>query len=105
MARRKLDNIERIMVEAERMGYGPHYGKCVADHPELLVPAPETKVNKPAARLPSDMIPCRHCGKLFAAEECGHTKNARFCIDDCRCESDRIRQRSYYHAKKEAERN
>lgn len=94
--RRKMDNLERDSAEALRPGYGVHYGRYKADHPHTR----EGTEPSESVTLPNDTIPCRYCGKLFAAEESGYTKNARFCSEDCRMESTRLRQRGYYLARK-----
>lgn len=97
MARkRKLDNIERDVILAERLGYGCHYGRYKADHPHTRVEEESAVEVKP---LPDSLKPCRFCGKLFDPEMQGHTKARAFCSYECQCESDRIRSRNYYHRK------
>ena len=95
MARRKLDNLDRDVIRAERLGYGCHYGRYKADHPHTRVedahPAPIIEVQE----LPNTLKPCKFCGKMFDPEDLGYTKARMFCSDECQYESDRIRSRDY----------
>lgn len=96
MARkRKLDNIERDVIRAERLGYGCHYGRYNADHPYTRVEEPEEIPEGAPSRI------CEHCGKLYGMA--GRSHNSKFCSDACYYQAARKRAAIMRKAKKEAE--
>ena len=89
-----MDNIEKDVAAALRLGYGCRYGRykvdypCTADHSADIAPA-----------LPDDEPPryCRNCGKAFVPKH----GSLRYCSEDCRVELERLRKRLYArHAEK-----
>ena len=80
-----IDNLTRDVLEAERLGYGCHYGKYKADHPrtaELVCGQDDRTV----------LVACAECGTLFEP-----ARNERFCCALCR---NRARNRENYRKKK-----
>ena len=68
-----MDNIDRDLREAERLGYGCHYGWYKADHPYTAEPEEEqSKKNGTGI--------CRCCGAMFYKG--GRAK--LYCSDECR---------------------
>lgn len=97
MARkRKLDNIERDVIRAERLGYGCHYGRYKADHPYTRMEEEEIPEGAPS-RI------CEHCGKLYGMA--GRSNNSKFCSDACYNQAARKRAAIRRKAKKEAAKN
>lgn len=47
MAKRILDNLERDVVAAMRLGYGVHYGAYKADHPHTRDCSPIEEQSRP----------------------------------------------------------
>lgn len=83
-----MDNLERDVRMAEKLGYGCHYGWYKADHPhtaeltdeEILGLPVKGKKKKPAAKKGPEMTVCLWCGESFPA-----TRHRRqYCNDDCR---------------------
>ena len=89
-----MDNIDRIMKEAERLGFGVSYGKyqaaCRDDHVEALPSLPKPKASE---KLP---VSCRHCGKPFIP---GHASQA-YCSPECKYAAQRARQTAFYKEKR-----
>ena len=78
-----MDNLDRDIREAQRLGYGVHYGMYKADHPHTrdipmdVAVAPPKQKSAEAAVAPKI---CRHCGKEFYV-----TRNLRsFCSESCK---------------------
>ena len=73
-----MDNIDRAMKEADRLGFGVSYGKyqaaCRDGRAEALPSLPKPKAPE---KLP---VSCRHCGKPFIP---GHA-NQVYCSPECR---------------------
>ena len=95
MARRKLDNLDRDVIRAERLGYGCHYGRYKADHPHTRAEGSNPAPTVEAQELPNTLKSCRICGKMFDPEDFGYSKARKFCSVECAEESNRIRQRKY----------
>ena len=72
-----MDNLTRDVLEAERLGYGCHYGNYKADHPHTR-PAPD----EPLAHLEEqeEFRICKHCGKSFVRQSLLRD----FCSDICK---------------------
>lgn len=73
------DRITAIVMAAEAAGYGPHYGKFVADHPDAF------KDWEPGQELPKVdpnvyEVTCAGCGKTFITRN----KRQKYCDDLCR---------------------
>ena len=73
------DRITAKVLAAEAAGYGCHYGKFVADHPDAF------KDWEPGDDLPKvgqkrHEIKCRFCGKTFTTTQA----NRRYCDDVCK---------------------
>jgi predicted nucleic acid-binding Zn ribbon protein len=82
-----MDNIDRIMKEADRLGFGVSYGKYRAAYPngsgDVYPTAPKKKPpDRPSAS-------CRYCGKAFVQS---HASQA-YCSEECREVVFRDRQR------------
>lgn len=76
----ETDNITKDVLAAEAAGYGPHYGKYIADHghcwkdeEEIVVKPQKTKIYK-------------ICGKEFAVPD---NLNRKYCSPECRKEANR----------------
>jgi predicted nucleic acid-binding Zn ribbon protein len=94
MAKKKeLDNIERDVIAAMRLGYGVHYGRYKADYPHTKDrPVPEPKKEPETEQ---DAV-CSVCGKKYLRSDgCG-----KFCSEECRKVSRRARERKYYKNKR-----
>lgn len=97
---KKLDNIERDVIAAERIGYGCHYGRYKADHPYTRVEEPERKDIPDDA----DKRVCGHCGKEFCLFPEGRSHNSKYCSRKCYYDAAKLRAAERRYAKKEAER-
>lgn len=89
-----VNNIEKIMREADAAGFGVSYGKYMAS--KRTAPTPETE---PAAKKHPARI-CPECEMEFLPNR----SDQRYCSDPCRIrhhkrEQNRKRQREQYHAK------
>lgn len=84
---KKYDNIELDMIDAERLGYGVHYGHFKVDYP-LTKDAHGEKLKKkkpkPATR-PIFTRTCPVCEKVFTT----HTKSRVYCDIVCKERRDR----------------
>ena len=69
-----MDNLDRDIREAKRLGYGVHYGHYKADHPHTADLSEET----PAPKFP--IIRCKHCGREFEQIH----KNRQYCSEECK---------------------
>lgn len=76
-----MDNLTRDVIEAERLGYGCHYGHYKAACPRAETEAPEEC--DPALRA------CAECGTLFRPVR----KNHVYCCEEC---GNRARHRGKY---------
>lgn len=88
-----MDNIDRIMKEADRLGFGVSYGKYRAAYPNgsggVISSAPKPKPpEKPSGT-------CKLCGKLFVKS---HANNL-YCSAECKAEAEKKRQRDWYRKK------
>jgi hypothetical protein len=70
-----MDNLDRDVREAQRLGYGVHYGRYKADHPHTK-PDPNAQVKAPEIR------ECRFCGKEYVLDRLSGLGN--FCSDNCK---------------------
>lgn len=88
-----MDNIDRIMKEAARLGFGVSYGKyqsaCYSGSVESVSAPPKAKQQaKPS-------IICRHCGKPFVANHA----NQAYCSPECKYEARLARQDTWNKTK------
>ena len=88
-----MDNIDRIMKEADRLGFGVSYGKYRAACPNgsgnIAPTAPKPKPpEKPTGT-------CKMCGKIFIKS---HANNI-YCGAECKLEAEKKRQRDWYGKK------
>ena len=72
-----MDNIDKMMKEADRLGFGVSYGKYRAAYPNgsgdvLVRPVEPKPVQNPSRR-------CRRCGKPFV----GTHGSQAFCSEEC----------------------
>ena len=70
-----MDNLDRDVREAQRLGYGVHYGRYKADYPHTK-PDPNAQVEEPEIRT------CRFCGKEYVRDRLSDLGN--FCSDKCK---------------------
>lgn len=84
----KLDNINLDVIEADRLGYGPHYGHFKADHP-FTKDANEERLGGKQHQQPAKQYvsikrvyekTCPICGKKFTTT----TKLKKYCCVSCR---------------------
>lgn len=80
-----MDNIDRIMKEADRLGFGCRYGKYRAAYPNGSADVLPSAKKTPSVKT----VPCRLCGKMFVVKH----GNQSYCSEDCRDEVFRQRQR------------
>lgn len=81
-----MDKISQIMKLAQACGYGPHYGKFVADHPELL----ERDAQIPAVGPNAKVYNCAFCGTEFYRND---KKAQRYCSEQCKQDANNARAR------------
>lgn len=80
----KLDNIDLDVIDADRLGYGPHYGHYKVDHPytkeknEPRLAAGGKKKKEIVKKV--YVITCATCGAEFTTGN----KNRRYCNDKCK---------------------
>lgn len=89
---RPRDNIDLDVMDAERLGYGPHYGYYKVDHP-LTKDANEARLaakrNQPKPR-PVYEFACRVCGTRFITTN----KKRRHCCADCKKKKENAQDRA-----------
>ena len=73
---RKLDNIERDVVAAMKLGYGVHYGHYKADYPHTKDCSP-TKDHPQSLPDAGEEFHCALCGKVFLRSHGGQ----KYCSD------------------------
>lgn len=78
-----MNNLDKDIRMAAKLGYGVHYGAYKADYPNTKEKTPE--------RIDDSVQPCLYCGMLFRKDQ-GRRK--LFCTDACR---------QMYHSQKEYE--
>lgn len=99
MVKKILDNIERDVIAAMRLGYGVHYGHYKADYPYTKDPAP-IPVQKPEAE-PAKPVEeekdavCPVCGKTFIRNH-----GRKYCSEECAVKASRVKAREYYQKKR-----
>lgn len=88
-----MDNIDRAMKEADRLGFGVSYGKyqaaCRDGHVEALSSPPKPKAPEKSSGI------CRHCGKPFVRSHASKV----YCSEECNSAAFRQRQRDYKRRK------
>lgn len=78
-----MDNLTRDVLEAQRLGYGCHYGNYKEDHPHTRpVPADVAVTAEDVRRSEPERVlrVCRHCGKEFVRR----TNLLNFCSEICK---------------------
>lgn len=90
-SRRPLDAIDRDMIEAERLGYGVHYGWYKADHPQTkeTYQLEETRTHRRRAPGKLYTITCEICGKEFQSEN----SRKKTCSPKCRSQISSMKTR------------
>ena len=90
---RKLDNIDLDVIDADRLGYGPHYGHFKADHPYTKEANEARLIEKKKPAPPKKMyeLKCHTCGELFAAK----SPYKRYCCSKCKS----LKSNTFYKAK------
>lgn len=88
-----MDNIDEIMKEADRLGFGVSYGKYRAAFPG----SSGEVISEPTGFRPYERPSraCRHCGKLFILKHA----NQAYCCEDCRNEVHRKTDRECHRRK------
>lgn len=71
-----MDNLARDMIWAKELGYGVHYGRYKADHPNTS----GMKV-KSSPEEADDTRVCKNCGNTFHLN--GRSASALYCDDFC----------------------
>jgi hypothetical protein len=92
-----MDNIDRIMKEADRLGFGVSYGKYRAAYPNGSGDVLVRPVEPEPAEKPSRI--CKRCGRTFVA---AHGSQA-YCSQECRHAAIIERQDAWYKRKKRKE--
>lgn len=88
--RKPQDHLEYDVMRAEALGYGCHYGKYKAAHPETQ--AEFERLNGPKQEKVDQqkkMRTCPCCGVKFFVS--GTNKNKTYCSDDCRQKTQQAR--------------
>lgn len=102
-SRRPKDNIDLDMEDAERLGYGVHYGRYKADHPytkdaneDRLYPKKKQKHQQEQLQVRAvyENV-CPICGKKFTTGNCKKI----CCSDDCKRKRDSKKWRSSHPSK------
>lgn len=83
-----MDNIDRMMKEADRLGFGVSYGKYRAAYPNGSSGA---NLKAAAGRSEKPSATCRHCGKPFVIRH----GNQQYCSGECRDAVVMARQRKW----------
>lgn len=71
-----MDNLDRDVAMAMKLGYGVHYGDYKTNHPNTREKEPEQILD------PNEYGICRNCGKMFPKRGRGYRK--LYCDDVCR---------------------
>lgn len=86
-----MDNIDRIMKEADRLGFGVSYGKYRAAYPNDNGQALSAESVGPEYAT----FPCKCCGKPFVRSHA----NLLYCSEECRHQAKRKRDIEYLRRK------
>lgn len=70
-----MDNLTRDVIRAKALGYGCHYGKYKADHPNRAAEIPVKE------REPERTKICQNCGNEFSLD--GRKANTKYCCTFC----------------------
>lgn len=78
------DHLEYDLMRSHELGYGPHYGKYKADHPETMAEYEAiTGTEKVQNVAPGKVeLHCPHCGKTFYVSSL--RANKKYCSEECR---------------------
>lgn len=91
------DNLTLDVLDAERLGYGPHYGHFKADHPQTAE-ANRARLGGKPKRDPQPKkvyeFVCMGCGRKFTTTSC----KRRYCEDNCKSKYNGAKYRAT-HAK------
>lgn len=88
-----MDNIDRVMKEADRLGFGVSYGKYQAAVSSGSVKAISSVEKAKPPEKPTGI--CKMCGRLFVKS---HANNI-YCGPECKIAAERKRQRDWYGKK------
>ena len=91
-----MDNIDRIMKEADRLGFGVSYGKYRAAYPDGSKAVVSAAAQEPL-ECEDDLRMCKICGKEFLPTH----GNQACCSAECKAEAEKKRQREWYRKKHE----
>ena len=88
--RKPSDHVEYDVMRANELGYGPHYGKYKADHPDTLaefeaLTGPKVQKVDPMKAIRT----CPHCGEKFVVT--ATNRNKTYCSDNCRIKAQQDR--------------
>lgn len=87
--RKPMDRLSYDVQEAERLGYGCHYGRYKADHPHTSYEPQKT----PAAAAPAKYeYTCQWCGGKFYKSR---KSTQRYCSADCNINATNARDKKY----------
>lgn len=89
-----MDNIDRIMKEADRLGFGVSYGKYRAAYPDGSKNVVSATAQEPL-EYEDDLRKCKICGKEFSATH----GNQAYCGPEC-SDKARIKRQSKYDKKR-----
>lgn len=95
-----LDNLTRDVLEAERLGYGCHYGRYKADHPHTptAAPAPRRAPEKDKTHISERPRTCAMCGKTFYSS---NPRPLKYCGPECAYEANQMHGKERYRRHRE----
>lgn len=87
------DNLTLDVLDAERLGYGPHYGHFKADHPQTAEANRARLAGKPKREPQPKRVYeffCMGCGRKFTTTNCMR----RYCENSCKSKTNGIKYRA-----------
>ena len=95
-----MDNLTRDVLEAERLGYGCHYGRYKADHPHTspAEPAPRCVPKKDTTPISERPRTCVMCGKTFYSS---NPRPLKYCGPECQYAANQMHVKERYRRNKE----
>ena len=92
-----MDNLDRDVIRAERLGYGCHYGQYKADHPYTRVEEAEEEIPPKNEKQKT----CAHCGVTYYPSFAGRSHGSKYCSERCYYAAARLRAAMRRNARKE----